>query len=188
MLKKLKSYFSDQSFRFAPIIKDIFVAIENKKHKKDVKIYPHLYPSYNFQGKIKGSYLIGCTSGLLLLTNNQIHCISPYFTYGISKHNNSWYVFQKTGYYGRIISFKFRTLNINKIIFESQKLVWTGLSPGVHQIDFWDQSLYLTDTNNNRIMIITKNKKDFFYPKDKGSKKTRSLNNNHFNSIFLIIL
>ena len=54
MLKKLKSYFSDQSFRFAPIIKDIFVAIENKKHKKDVKIYPHLYPSYNFQGKIKG--------------------------------------------------------------------------------------------------------------------------------------
>ena len=38
MLKKLKSYFSDQSFRFAPIIKDIFVAIENKKHKKDVKI------------------------------------------------------------------------------------------------------------------------------------------------------
>ena len=136
-------------------------------------------------------FLIATSSqGLLLYFNGKItKLFNEKGFYGITKLSNKFYAFHKTGMHGNIISFK---LKDNKAI--ENKIIVKGLSRGIHQIDFINNDLYVTNTYDNSILIYkdAKNKEninwkkfdDIIYPNGKLNNGRSSDNYNHFNSIF----
>lgn len=129
------------------------------------------------------SYLIGTSSGLWLLMKNNLKRLTAGTTYGITKQNNNWFHCQYTGHYSNINSFKLiiNGSNVN-LINRNTKIL--GLHVGVHQIDSFNNNLYIVNTNRNILLICDKNgkiKKIFPNRKIKGHYK----NNNHFNSVFV---
>lgn len=137
------------------------------------------------------SFLVGTSDlGLLLVQGEKVfQLIAGKGFYGISKFEEVWYAFQKTGKHGRIISFQIE----NQIIYNVQVKLW-GLSRGIHQIDFIGNDLIIIDTYFNRI-IRYKNLSEIFnqywkknaivyYPAGKLKNGRKSQNYKHFNSIF----
>lgn len=116
--------------------------------------------------------------------NNIVSRLCTGFTYGISFQNDLWYVFQNTGRYGRIISFELKIDKNECYKFDYKKFNYLGLSAGIHQIDYYNGVLYATDTYNNRLIIFKDKEKEYFYPNGKLKDGRRSINYNHFNSIY----
>ncbi len=136
-------------------------------------------------------FLIATTSqGLLLYFNGKIKKLfKEKGFYGITKLSNKFYAFHKTGMHGNIISFKLKN---NKAI--ENKIIIKGLSRGIHQIDFINDDLYVTNTYDNSILVYKDAKDreniywkrfdDIIYPNGKLKNGRFSKNYNHFNSIF----
>ncbi len=130
--------------------------------------------------------------GVLLYEAGQVTRIGPKTgAYGIVKYEGYWYCFFKSGRTGGIYKFKIekgKAIDFNCIYY--------GLSRGVHQLEVFEGKLYVTDTYNNRIIVLP----DFaiatsrfwksdnhseFYPCGKlGRAGRNSLNYKHVNSIF----
>ena len=109
--------------------------------------------------------------------------------YGITQNADLYFVFYITGLHGKIISFR---LDNNKVKDVTTRI--KGLSKGVHQIDFIDSDLYVTNTYDNSILVYRdmQKKQDLhwkkydkiIYPNGKIKNGRASNNYNHFNSIF----
>ncbi len=130
--------------------------------------------------------------GILLYDSEKIVRLGPQTgSYGIVKFKEYWYCFFKIGRTGGI--YKFKLTNGKAVGFQC---VYYGLSRGVHQLDVFQDELYVTDTYNNRIIVLS----DFvvaesrywksadyreFYPYGKlGIEGRKSSNYKHFNSIY----
>lgn len=138
------------------------------------------------------SFLVGTSNqGLLLWRHGKmIQLIKAKGFYGITKQNEVWYAFHKTGMHGKIISFRIE----NNLVRDIKTVIW-GLSSGVHQIDFFDKNkLAVVDSYNNALLIyenIHKCNNLFWrkytiavYPNGKLKRGRKSKNYNHFNSIY----
>jgi len=164
--------------------------IENQQH---VKVSNRRFDYVLLEGTIINiSFLIGTSqAGLLLYNNGKIFQLSADDGfYGITKYNDEWYAFHKTGGHGRVISFNVR----GNCIYNVQTKIW-GLSRGVHQIDFIKDKLYLTDTYNNAILkyddisnfkrpLYWRKYSACYHPNGKLNRGRTSKNYNHFNSIY----
>ncbi|MGD2272798.1 MAG: hypothetical protein PVI06_20545, partial [Desulfobacterales bacterium] len=112
------------------------------------------FDEYNQKGPVSKSMLLVATSsrGLLLYDHGKIFQLFDYKGfYGITKDNDVWYAFHKTGWHGRIIRFKI----FNHAVQDCEVVIY-GLSRGVHQIDIVKDQLMITDTYNNRIIVFDK--------------------------------
>lgn len=141
--------------------------------------------------RVNIKFLIATQSQGLLLYDNGL--ITKLFQekgfYGITKFDDYFYAFYKTGMHGNIISFKITNNKANEIKTRIQ-----GLSRGIHQIDFINNDLYLTNTYDNSILVYNnlhnreklywKNYNQIIYPNGKLNNGRNSSNYNHFNSLF----
>lgn len=151
------------------------------------------FDEYSQKGPVSKSMLLVATSsrGLLLYDHGKIFQLFDYKGfYGITKDNDVWYAFHKTGWHGRIIRFKI----FNHAVQDCEVVIY-GLSRGVHQIDIVKDQLMITDTYNNRIIVFDKYREinNAFWrdanpyvshPNGRLRKGRKSENYNHFNSIF----
>lgn len=108
--------------------------------------------TYTISGHIPDiSFLVSTAgSGLLLVTGNTVSkIIDASGFYGITKEAENWWVFGYTNEKGFVISF-----NIDgKTGYNIQKRI-EGLSYAVHQIDFVNDDLLLTDTYHNSFRVF----------------------------------
>lgn len=91
--------------------------------------------------------LIGTISGLLLWSDGVVSELLPGRVYGISKLKNRWYCFRSFEEKNEILE-----LNIVSDKLVSYRTIIMS-SFGVHQIDFYNERLIVSDTRNNRILI-----------------------------------
>jgi hypothetical protein len=96
-------------------------------------------------------FLVGTShAGLLLFQGpraTQLFRGSDFF--GISRRGDRWYAFQRYLSNGRIISFR-----LDHGRASDARTEVAGLSRGVHQIDFIDDSLWVVDTYHDRLLEI----------------------------------
>jgi len=151
------------------------------------------FSGYKEEGKsLQMSYLIATSSkGLLKYQSGKVdQLISGKGYYGLTCYEDTWFAFHKTGFHGRIISFKLTNGKITDITTK----IW-GLSRGIHQIDLIDKdTMAVVDTYNNCILeyknfskLNNCNWRSYtkkIYPNGKLTKGRRSANYNHFNSIY----
>lgn len=151
------------------------------------------FNAYTHKGLLSESILLVATSsrGLLLYYHGKIfQLFDCKGFYGITKDNDVWYAFHKTGWHGRIIRFKI----LNHGVCDCEVVIY-GLSRGVHQIDIVNDQLMIADTYNNRIVVFDHYRKiknafwrdvcpRVYYPNGRLCKGRKSENYNHFNSIF----
>jgi hypothetical protein len=125
--------------------------------------------------------------GLLLITDGQAQQLFPGKFYGITRHENHWYAFQRQRWHGRIVRFD--------LSGNAEVALW-GLSRGVHQIDVVDERLIVVDTYENRLLVfdaITKLRDRWWrscepkihYPAGRLTSGRQSRNYHHFNSVLV---
>ncbi|MEC9209214.1 MAG: hypothetical protein VX762_02180 [Bacteroidota bacterium] len=141
--------------------------------------------------KVDVKFLISTqTQGLILYNKGiLIQLLKEKGFYGITQNDDLYFTFYITGLHGKIISFR---LDNNKIKDVTTRI--KGLSKGIHQIDFIDDDLYVTNTYQNSILVYQdmqqkqelhwKQHDKIIYPNGKIKKGRASNNYNHFNSIF----
>lgn len=120
--------------------------------------------------------LIATRSGLFLLSNGKFERIIGNKTYGITKYKNEWWV---------SISKKVSNKKYNEIVSFSMdnkqpKIRLKNLPTGIHQIDFINSDLVITDTENNKLRVYKHGNKEEHRIICPGEKNGR----NHFNSVF----
>lgn len=86
--------------------------------------------------------------GVLLYDKRELTQILPGDCYGLTRHGDWWYVFQRLGNYGRITRFQLDGAKPRGV-----QRVLAGLNYGIHQIDFLDNRLVLIDTLKNRLLV-----------------------------------
>lgn len=187
-LKKTIRNYYDNKIAFSKVA-DLFYLLENKTKQKPCN---DDYHEYSINGDIINiDFLIATQSkGLLLYTNGKIiRLFNQKGFYGITKESNRFFAFYKTGMHGNIISFIVQNNKASDV-----KIVIKGFSRGVHQIDFIDLDLYVTNTYDNSILIYKnassikklhwRKYDEIVYPNGKLNRGRKSSNYNHFNSIF----
>jgi len=160
--------------------------IKRAKKKPDV-----INKSLKLSSSIETCELLICTiNGLIFLNKKQSKLLLKGSFYGLTKIKNRWFVFEriieKYGYTGRLLSFK-----IEKGKLKECKIEFTNLDDDIHQIDFYKNILYLTDTKNNRLLRfqiedekIVKPLKPF-YPLGDLDHGVKSENYGHINSVLI---
>ena len=132
--------------------------------------------------------LIGSIHGLLLFDGQQLRKLFGGSIYGVSTHEGRWYAFQKVehkyGSIGRLVSFSIDQQEVKAIQIELD-----GLDPDVHQIDFTNNILYITDTANNalrryRFVQGSLQEMPAVYPAGLLDQGLNSSNYVHMNSVF----
>lgn len=137
------------------------------------------YEKYLF---LESTVLVGTRKGIYLFNSDigYVEIIKGWF-YGIAVKGRKIYAFEKIGASGRIITFE-----KNGFSFRNFKVVYSGLSGGIHQLEYNEGCLYICDTYNNSIIKydFESNKVERFYPFGKLENFQDSLNYKHINSIF----
>jgi len=139
---------------------------------------------YDLDFTLDGTFLIATKRGLYQIHKNQLFFVMKGNFYGITYVNDSVYVFQRIYPYGRIV-----TLTMNKEYrFTSKQIFMNSLSPGCHQIDVYNEKLFICDSNNNRIIKndLKSDLIEYHYPLGKLKNGRRSENYGHINSIFIL--
>lgn len=153
----------------------------NKENEN--RLLNRLGAQWGIGSKIDGKYLISTSSGLWLLAGEKITMILPGGCFGITGGPDKWYVCQYTGDYSRILEFTLFEQD-GKILLLEKKNYLTGLSPNIHQIDLYDNNLYIVNAEENSILISSeRGMKRVYYPNKKIKKGSKR--NNHFNSVFI---
>ncbi len=137
---------------------------------------------YSLNFAIDEEFIIGTSSGLWYLKCDTLYQLTFASSYGVTYDGKRWYANQNLGQFSRIISFEIDCEGERPIIYNPQYL-WLGLPKSIHQIDYYDGTIYVVDTLNNRIITIDKQGKKQFYSHKTESKRPSV--NNHFNSLFL---
>lgn len=129
--------------------------------------------------------LVSTKKGFFLLSGGEIRLLLDGQFFGISMLDDRWYLFQRLSRWsGRVVSF---CLGPGGMLDARQ--VIRGLSPGCHQIDFLDRSLYVTDTYNNRLAIYQQRRQRWglvgeHFPGGELLEGRDSANYAHMNSIW----
>ena len=131
-----------------------------------------------------GNIIIATKRGLYQLKDKKLRIIQLGEFYGVTIVDDKLYVLNKVSEKeAHIVAYQL--LN-NKIQKQSRNIVIHGLDEAIHQIDFFNNTLYLTDTHNNRILAFTKKGKKInqYYPLGEINNGRGSPNYGHINSIF----
>jgi len=129
--------------------------------------------------------LVSTKRGLFVLSNGKLSILTNKPCYGATRTDGDrWYVFERVGKQGRIISFQYLGNSVTRHRIEVR-----GLSPGCHQLDLIGQELWLTDTYNNRILALSMLPESpvtsrEFYPLGRLETGRRSPNYAHMNSVW----
>ncbi len=147
-----------------------------------------------FEGHLNGiQFFLGTKTGLMYFDGQALWRLFGGRVYGITRHNKRWYATwnspiriggKKISQSGTIVSFYFCDEKIQHLRIEA-----APLNQEIHQIDAWNNNLYVTDTANNRVIEYKiKNgkltQKNLHYPNGKIKKGKKSSNYAHINSIF----
>lgn len=166
--------------------------LNKKRLERRTKISPNpINKRLDLSIYIEISDLLVCTiNGLLFINKSNSKLLIKGSFYGLTKIKNRWFIFEriieKYGYTGRLLSFK----------IENEKLVdckieLTKLDDDIHQIDFYKDILYLTDTKHNRLLRFQfKEEKiikqiESFYPLGSLKLGVKSENYGHINSVLI---
>jgi len=141
------------------------------------------------------SFIVGTSNhgALLFYEGKCTQIIKAPVVYGITKYEDNWWIYIRAKKSGRIVSFDIR--HCGGFNFKTRI---KGLDGGIHQIDFIDTDLFVTDTYSNRILVYKnaayKNKDMLagecskkIYPAGKLNDKVwrrEQKNYAHFNSIY----
>jgi hypothetical protein len=146
------------------------------------------------QALIPARFLIGTLSGLLYYDGERLFRFFDGKVYGITRRGERWYVFREnrmrlaSGWgreKGQILSFVMRDGRPVDL-----KMELHDIDPEVHQIDFFDDCLYIADTANNRLSrhATLPNGKlgppEMAYPNGRLAQGKQSPNYVHLNSVF----
>jgi len=131
---------------------------------------------------VVGHFIVSTANGLFLIEDGNLYELLEGNFYGVTLWDNNIVAYKTYGHKGKIIQFP------NNGRFDGQKCdsILFGLPHGCHQIDCLGDSLYITDTYNNRIIKFGLH--DFqisnFYPLGILIQGRSSPNYAHLNSIF----
>ena len=132
-----------------------------------------------------GNIIIATKRGLYQLANKKLKLVRLGEFYGVTIIKNDLvYVLNKVSEKeSMIVSFQLVDGIINK---SSMKIIFRNLDDAIHQIDYFNKALYLTDTHNNRIITtnLSGENMKYHYPIGKATKGRESSNYGHINSIF----
>lgn len=126
-------------------------------------------------------FIVATKSGLFLATPSSYLKIMNGEFYGITNYNQYWFIFEAMP-----------DLNVGRILRLSSNdgkvdTIMKGLSVGCHQIDFFCDNLFITDTYNNCIVKLNSDTLEVakkFYPLGKNFNGRNSDNYAHINSIY----
>lgn len=135
---------------------------------------------------------ISTALGLLYYDNGKVNRLIGGHFYGLTHTSGRWYAFRRYSAklsgreQGQILSFRFEDSKPVGIRVEKN-----NLDPQIHQIDFWGDHLYITDTKNNRILRYKIGKHGLMdemvkYPKGIAIHGKASDNYAHLNSIYRV--
>lgn len=133
--------------------------------------------------KVEGAYLVATNQALFLVKDRRLILLLKGNFYGIARTPNSAYVYQSTGKTGRLLQFQ---VGPRGEVSRKARIVVNELPGWCHQIDFLDDSLFLTDTPNNRILELhlpTRQWREHF-PLGMLKNGMDSPNYGHMNSIY----
>ena len=132
-----------------------------------------------------GQFLVATSSrGLLLWNGDTMTVLFDGAWYGLTTRHGWWYGFRKARLHGHIVRFRLVDgVATDATVFAS------GLSRGVHQIDFVGDDLIITDTYVNRVIELRpgtswRESGSHHYPDGPLKAGRDSANYRHFNSIF----
>ncbi|WDP88924.1 MAG: hypothetical protein HUN04_03925 [Desulfobacter sp.] len=126
--------------------------------------------------------LFSTGTGLYLCGQSAVTQLLAGEFFGITKGNDKQiYIYQKLKYSGRVLQLKLNGIKIPEV-----KIFRQNLPRNIHQIDFIDGDLWLTDPSNNCIRIFDdKGKpKKHIYPLGRLKNGKQSPNYGHLNSVF----
>lgn len=139
----------------------------------------HIRTKFDF-----GNYLIATKRGLYQIKNKRLRLLLLGEFYGITICDHEVFVLQRLKHgSSHILRFPIVEENImvnDKVVFKN------GLNWGCHQIDYFDNHLYVMDTSKNRVIKISLSSDivDDFYPLGKLENGRSSGNYAHMNSIY----
>ncbi|WP_256762420.1 hypothetical protein [Cohnella sp. WQ 127256] len=151
-------------------------------HRKVEMVLPERQTIYS-DVDVEGIYLIATNRGLFLIRDHTLYLLLRGNFYGIARHGHFLYVYESVGKVGRILKLDSgRNLEIDA----KAEIAFADLPGWIHQIDMIDDSLFMTDTPNNRIIEWSFQKESWFeyYPLGKLSEQEASPNYGHMNSIY----
>ncbi len=126
-------------------------------------------------------FIVTTGTGVYLFRDGKLIKLLNGEFFGITKHKEVFYVYQKMKYSGRVLSFV-----LNKHKAESINVFINEFPRNAHQIDFIGDNLFITDTQNNRIAVYNEDgieiKEIFPFGKLKNGRKSE--NYGHFNSVY----
>ncbi len=174
------------------IKKNIQLWFNRKRLKKRVKKTPDVInKALEISANVEDSELLICTiNGLIFLNKYKSKLLLKGSFYGLTKIKNRWFIFERImenyGFKGRLLSFK-----IENGILKECKIEHKNLDDDIHQIDFYNNILYLTDTKNNRLLRFQiEDEKivkqlESFYPLGELDYGVKSDNYGHINSVLI---
>ena len=138
-------------------------------------------------------FLLGTKTGLLYFDGQKLWQLFEGRVYGITRYEERWYTTwnhqitlgnKPLGSMASVLSFRFQDGMITDLRVEV-----APLDEELHQIDAWDDHLYITDTANNRILEYKIGKKSLqyiasHYPNGRIEDGRSSSNYSHINSVF----
>jgi hypothetical protein len=138
-------------------------------------------------------FFLGTKTGLLYFDGRKLWQLFEGRVYGITRYEGRWYTTwnhritlgnKPLGSMASVLSFRFHDGKISDLRVEL-----APLDEEVHQIDAWDEHLYITDTANNRVLECKVGQNSLqtinsHYPNGQIRNGRRSPNYSHINSVF----
>ena len=134
---------------------------------------------------IDATLLVATASGLVVLNDGVAFRILGGSFFGLTVVEQRWYAFRKLSpHSGQIISFE-----LENLVIQNLRTELVGLSSRIHQIDAYAGKLYVTDTENNRLLVFALTKEKLrqsqrVYPAGRASGRNDP-NYVHLNSVLV---
>ena len=158
-------------------------------------VNPTVVPCYGMFPQEKIRFFVGTKTGLLYFDGDRLWKLFEGRVYGITQYSGRWYTTwnhkvrlgkKPLSTMASIISFRFDDELVVDLRAEA-----APLDQSVHQIDAWDNHLFVTDTANNRVLVYRIESDGLshlhaHYPNGYLRNGRRSDNYAHINSIFKI--
>ncbi len=105
--------------------------------------------AFTQEGEVNGHFLIVAHNGLYSYDSGRVERLLAGYGFGLDQYRDRWYAFRhwRRKHTGEIISFRLSDGDISDIRIEL-----TRVGPMVHQVRAFEDSLYVTDTLNNRLV------------------------------------
>jgi len=138
--------------------------------------------SYEYAGNINkvSPFLFTAKQGLFLYENNKVSKLFSNRCFGLTKLKGQ-FIFSSSPHQYKKPTMLFSWSNKNKKVVLRNILSCAD----VHQVDCYFNDLFVTDSRNNRLVVLNGHRKQIIYPNGKLIDCIDSDNYAHFNSIFV---